>query len=311
MIRNIILITSLFYLISCTSSDQPVEVQTIKMIPPKPLKTSNPASDKESIQSFSTFLRNIATYQMVAAGQTNLQEEVSKYLPDSTISAGFDLHLREIGGIDTFRLVFHEYFDLYDDWSKAYLTVFSLEGKALQAKRLQELSFEGNTSINIIDEALIEIAYHDFFAKDRSPSSLVVLRPSIEEPKRKRRKKRKYESIHPNKVEGTIYEYYRITQTGILSPLSQMNDFSAGRNYPQASFRLLSRTELASLTKSDLGLIKSEMLAEHGYIFQDDNSAKHYQKQPWYKAQHYNVDSLLSDVERYNYQLLQQLEQDY
>lgn len=315
MTRNILLITSLLYLISCTSSDQPIITQAAKLLPPKPLKTSIPVSDVDAIQSFNNFLQDISPYQMIAAGQADLQEKIAGFLPDSTVSAGFDLHLREIGGIDTFRLIFHEYFDLYDDWSKTYLTVFSLEGKAIQAKRLKELSFEGNTSINIIDGKLIEIAYHDLFSKEDSPNSLVVLRSTIAQKdrrsKRKRRKKRKYQSIHPDKVEGTIYEYFTVSEAGTLTRLSQVNTFSEGRQYPQASFRLLSRSELSTLSREDLSLIKSEILAEHGYIFQDENSANYFNAQEWYQARQENVDSLFSDVEKHNYQLLTQLEQDY
>ncbi len=315
MIRNIILISSLFYLISCTSSDQPILVHAAKISPPKPVKTSIPVPDLEAIQNFSNFLQDLSSYQMIAAGQVDIQNQVAQYLPDSTISSGFDLHLREIGGIDTFRLVYHEYFDLYDDWAHAYLTIFSTDGTAIEAKPLRELSFEGNTSINILDDKLIEIAYHDFFDKNALPDDLLIVPTVVEEQVKKKRKrkkkKRSYVSIFPDRVEGTLYEYYAINAVGKFTPLTQANTFSGGRIFPQASFRLLSTEELEQLDKKELNLVKLEMLAEHGLIFEDEEAAIYFDKQPWYIPQHENVDSLLSDIERYNYQLLVNQEKDY
>ena len=87
---------------------------------------------------------------MIASGDLDLHEMATVYFPDSTVTEGFDLHAREIGNLDTFRLVFYEYFDLYSTDSESYMGIFSPAGEALDIHNLKEVSFEGNPYTMIV-----------------------------------------------------------------------------------------------------------------------------------------------------------------
>ena len=301
MLRNAFLISFLIYLISCTSSDN---ANRANELIGKPVKTSlgSGKSKAAKIAEFSTFLQKLSKDQMIPASETDLHNTVKNYLPDSTISEGFDLHIREIGRIDTFRLVFHEYFDLYDDWSKTYLDIFSPVGNIQQSIRMWDLSFEGSTNLNFINNEIVEIAYHDFFdQKDMLkhaiiPDQLFYIHKSTKV---------------SNRVEGTVYEYYKISEQGKLRRLSQKTQISIGRQFPQATAKLLSSSELESFEEQEIKLMKNEILAQNGYIFSDHSIQEYFEKQDWYAPRLEYKDSLLTDVEQLNFALLSKIQQEY
>lgn len=235
------------------------------------------------IKAFSTLLVKVSRRQMIHASETDLHQSIQAYLPDSTISEGYDIHLHEIGQIDTFRLVFHEYFDLYDNWSKTYLNIFSPSGQILQSKRLWELSFEGSTDIHFIDNKIIEIVYHDFFKEAQLtnhaliPDQLFYLQAS---------------SKTKNVVQGRVYEYYKIGQNGTLERLSQKNQVREGRDFPQSSVKLLSKEELKQFSLQEIQVMKDEIIAEYSQNTKD-------------------ITLLLSDVERLNLEQLDELRREY
>ena len=165
MNRFSLIVFILIYLLSCTSNDRSWLRQNRL---PAAIAINNGSINKdhlEEIKDFSYFLKEMSRDQMIASGDENLHEWAALYFPDSTIIHGFDLHAREIGNLDTFRLVFYEYFDLYSSGSQAFLGIFSPTGEALDVHQMKEVSFEGNANINIIDEQLIEISYYDFYKK--------------------------------------------------------------------------------------------------------------------------------------------------
>lgn len=302
MTKRIILYSLLIYLISCTSNDN--GMHQAKVDPPKAVKTSldKVKSEASKVEAFSNFLNELSSHQMVHTYEVDLHQSVTEYIPASLRSDGFDLHLREIGHLDTFRLVFHEYFDLYDNWSKTYLNIFSPSGQHLEFIKLWELSFEGLTNIDLIDEKIIEISYRDFFDKnDLRAKALVPADNFYLNPISKNKKV----------LEGTIYQYYILSNTGQLKNLSHNTKVSKGRKFPQSSAKLLSQSELSQYNLDELQLMKSEMMAEHGFIFQDSTTQAYFEAQDWYFSQTQQIDSLLTDIERLNFNTLVKAEQEF
>ena len=303
MSKYTILFSLLFYLISCTSNDNgiisPNNISTVKLVK---ATLNTPQLKAAKIKQFNDFLTELSSRQMIYSTETGLHEKVKLYLPDSIISEGFDLHIHEIGRIDTFRFVFHEYFDLYDDWSKTYLNIFSPSGDMLQSLRLWDLSFEGNTNINLINNEIVEIAYHDFFKIDD------LLRHSLIPDQNFYLSQT---STVNNQIEGTVYKYFRINKNGILKNLSQNAKISKDRNFPQSSAKLLSDVELKQYNINEIKLMKNEILAEHGYHFSDLETQKYFDQQPWYTQMPENLESLLSDIELLNFDCLSKMEKEY
>jgi len=303
MLKHGLLIFLLVYLISCTSSNQNGVTAGIGngAIPVK-VGLKDHKKEVEKVKHFGQFMEALSKRQMIPASESDLHQKIQNYLPDSTVSEGYDLHLREIGRIDTFRLVFHEYFDLYDDWSKTYLDIFSPSGQALSSKRLWDLSFEGSININFIDNKIIELAYHDFFkATDLIDRALI---PD------------QHFYIHTSSkskqiVEGTVYEYYTIEKQGILKKLSQRTQASTGRRFPQSSSKLLSSSELKQFSLDEIELMKNEILAERGHIFTDISTQEYFETQAWYQGKSNQVDSLFSDIERLNFEHLEKIRKEY
>jgi hypothetical protein len=81
--------------------------------------------------------------------------------------------------------------------------------------------------------------------------------------------------------------------------------------FTQASLRLLSREELIKLTKSDLKIMRNEIFARYGYKFSTGGEMdKYFKNQDWYSGQHDNVDKFLTDLEKENIKLMQQIENE-
>lgn len=303
MIKQVLLICLLSYLISCTSSDNRI-VYPIEISAAKPVKTSikNKFLLAEQIKQFDDFLNSLSSQQMVAASETDLHRKVKTYLPDSLISEGFDLHMREIGRIDTFRFVFHEYFDLYDDWSKTYLNVFSPSGRLLDSQQLWELSFEGSTSINFLNDQIVEIAYHDFFEIENLLNQALIPNQNfyLANP-----------SSVNNLIEGTVYQYFNLSGNGKFRNLTQNTDISDGRHFPQSSAKILSSIEVKQYTIEEIKLMKNEILAEHGYSFNDTEVQQYFENQSWYSNQEDSIKNRMTDIERLNFDFLSSIEKEY
>lgn len=73
--------------------------------------------------------------------------------------------------------------------------------------------------------------------------------------------------------------------------------------------RLLTKSELRAYSLSELGFIRNEILARHGYPFKTDKYRDYFDSMWWYtRDEDFDMDSL-STTEVKNVQLVQQLEQ--
>ena len=79
-------------------------------------------------------------------------------------------------------------------------------------------------------------------------------------------------------------------------------------DYPDASIRVLSSSELSGYSKRELKLMRNEIFARHGYIFKTDDMKKHFSSKQWYEPKYNDVNSMLTDIEQQNIKTIQQLE---
>ena len=90
--------------------------------------------------------------------------------------------------------------------------------------------------------------------------------------------------------------------------LSYNSSSDISGRFPQASERLLSSSDLSGLSKYDLKIMRNEIFARHGYIFQTNDMKNYFQNQFWYSPQYNNVNSKLTNIERENIALIKSYE---
>lgn len=78
--------------------------------------------------------------------------------------------------------------------------------------------------------------------------------------------------------------------------------------YSAASSRRLSASELRGFNKRDLRILRNEIYARHGYIFNSSDLANYFSAFNWYVPRYKNVDNMLNTNERYNVNLIKSLE---
>ena len=71
----------------------------------------------------------------------------------------------------------------------------------------------------------------------------------------------------------------------------------------------LSEFYLYGKTVSELRIMRNEIFARYGYKFKSDDLSEYFSKQPWYNGKYDNVDTYLTDVDRYNINLIKQKEE--
>jgi len=78
--------------------------------------------------------------------------------------------------------------------------------------------------------------------------------------------------------------------------------------FPQASERLLTDSDLRYLSKNDLKIMRNEIFARYGYIFQTTEMKQYFQNQSWYTPQRSDVTDKLSNIEIKNIDLIKRYE---
>ena len=81
--------------------------------------------------------------------------------------------------------------------------------------------------------------------------------------------------------------------------------------FSYASLRQLNEDELMKMTKSDLEIMRNEIYARYGYTFNPGGEMDTYFKmQGWYKEQHKDVTTYLTELEKRNIRLIQTVEKN-
>jgi hypothetical protein len=79
-------------------------------------------------------------------------------------------------------------------------------------------------------------------------------------------------------------------------------------SYPEGSTRLLTAKDLSGLDVRQLKIMRNEIFARYGYIFQTPDMKTHFAQQSWYKPLHSDVSSMLSPVEKSNVDFIKKAE---
>jgi hypothetical protein len=76
----------------------------------------------------------------------------------------------------------------------------------------------------------------------------------------------------------------------------------------QSPNRLLTENDLRGLSKSQLRIMRNEIFARHGYIFDSKDLREYFSQQSWYKPQSKDVTHLLSDIDKKNVEFIKKYE---
>jgi hypothetical protein len=109
--------------------------------------------------------------------------------------------------------------------------------------------------------------------------------------------------FNKNTIIGTLL---RTTQSSVQQT-QNISSAIPGR-FPQASERLLTASDLQYLSKKELGIMRNEIFARHGYIFQTPQWKAYFRNQNWYSPRNSDVNSLLTDIELKNIPLIKSYE---
>ncbi|ANQ48114.1 YARHG domain-containing protein [Flammeovirga sp. MY04] len=87
-----------------------------------------------------------------------------------------------------------------------------------------------------------------------------------------------------------------------------LEQFFQGK-FSTASYVELDKSTLQQFDKSDLQIMRNEIFARYGYIFKKGGKMESYfTTQEWYSAEHKNVNSFLTTLEKRNIKLIQEVE---
>lgn len=107
---------------------------------------------------------------------------------------------------------------------------------------------------------------------------------------------------------GLKLSYRSDPEYGIGGKSYACKEYFSGK-FPEASYSWLVQEELNKMSKSDLQIMRNEIFARYGYIFREGGKMSNYFKtQEWYSPDHKNVDSFLTEIEKYNIKLIQKAE---
>ena len=222
------------------------------------------------------------------------------FLPDSTVHKDRQLRTQQIPFPPPFQLLFYEYIGEQHSQNDMYLSVFDSSGRALDLLQLRKVSFDGNVTINMIDEKVLEIEYYDFY-RSSSRNLYDVYTDNLAT---KLPKSITTSDAIPGLQDYYDYENYLILSSGKFKRLSRADSVNLQRKYPFTSTRIISKDELSRYKTKKLRFMINEIYASHGYIFRDLEYLRQFKRVKWYQPRFENVDTLLTGVEQMNIQTL-------
>lgn len=242
---------------------------------------------------------------------SEVQINAMKYFPDSTIHKGHQLHARPIPFGKSHHLIYYEYSIPETNEQNVYLGVYNQTGETIDLVNIKEVSFDGSVSINVVDDKILEIEYYDFYNPQQLYESDLITEVQSSKRKLPYRLKTSYQ-VKDGKgtTDYYFYESYALKADGKLKPLDHATEVIIDRQFPFASIKVLSYSELSNYTSEQCRSIINEIYASYGFIFRNEELIIKYHKQPWYKAKHANIDHLLSDVEKLNIKKLIKTERE-
>ena len=79
-------------------------------------------------------------------------------------------------------------------------------------------------------------------------------------------------------------------------------------SYPYASQRLLTDEDVRNLSQYNLRIMRNEIYARHGFIFQNTEMKNYFSTQPWYSPLNNDVNGILSVIEKKNIEFIKRYE---
>lgn len=111
-----------------------------------------------------------------------------------------------------------------------------------------------------------------------------------------------------NAQSGNNVQLDNKTQTNDNEPTNTDAQPNIPGDYPDASIRVLTASELSGYSKRELKLMRNEIFARHGYIFKTEDMKKYFSSKQWYEPKYNDVNSMLTDIEQQNIGTIKQLE---
>lgn len=96
-------------------------------------------------------------------------------------------------------------------------------------------------------------------------------------------------------------------------PTAEIRQVNAGTMeeeffFPESNSRILKAQELSGMTKVELRIARNEIYARYGWRFESEELADYFERKAWYAAGENVDDTILSDVERTNVELIAEAE---
>lgn len=95
-------------------------------------------------------------------------------------------------------------------------------------------------------------------------------------------------------------QHFRLTWDGKLIE---------SRAYPEVSEHLLEKDELSEIDQEDLMIMRNEVFAVYGYRFKNEFLKEYFGSKTWYAPRFDNVNAQLSEIEKANVRLIQEVEE--
>lgn len=102
---------------------------------------------------------------------------------------------------------------------------------------------------------------------------------------------------------------YRIDSLKFASDfITDVNNFKLDGEFTQASMKLLDSVDLAKLSTKQLRIMRNEIFARYGYIFNSQDLREYFSPQKWYMPKNESVDLYLTEIEKKNIELIKRFE---
>lgn len=231
-----------------------------------------------------------------------LYQEATLFLPDTTLRADTYLFGKKLASRDSIDIIFYELTSMEGDDTWFNIASFLPDGQVVDLIQVVGKTQDANLHISIVDEAIIELEYVDFYLSpeyfkteryEAVPDSILELY------------KNRHTAMHDyiwkkDYAETSRYENYRLNGQGVFIRLDEKILTNFSRRYPFASTRILANDELDRFSPRELSLMKNEIYADYGQIFTDEKTKRYFSKKSWYTPLMEDVTELLSDVEAIN-----------
>ena len=252
---------------------------------------------------FSTFISELSKIPF-AEVENDLQKVAKTYFPDSTIHEDHILQGQVLHYQDSFHIVYYEYSLDGPSQNNMYIGSFTKDGDAQDILPVKEVSFDGSITINLIDAEILEVQYYDFF-KPRQSNENAQLTDTYSSARTNIKPQWHKVAVKNYNEADEVIEYYhfenfRINSNGTFEKLSNADSINLKRSYPHASLHVLSLDELNEYSPRQRRHIINEIYAAHGFIFRSEELVRQFKRKSWYRPEHRNVDSFLSDIEKVN-----------